>query len=406
MRIVVLSPRDPIPVYTGLSERIYQLCRHLGDEHTVRVLFPHEPHRKRTESGRMPDDRPFERVRLPSRVINVLERRVPGYSAVKGVYKLHPWLYPGVRAEFLEFDPDALVVEMPFLVPLALGASRGIDAPIVLTEHNVQYKITERLGIPGTRLMRQFEVGMIKQVDAVATVSETDHATLAEHVPAKRVVVAPNGVDTDRYSSALKRGAREIRRRHELSEPVFIYHGSLGNAQNGEAVDRLLGEVFPQLRRRYPDASLLLVGANPPNRTPQGVVCTGLVDELPYYLAAADVATVPLRSGSGTKLKILEYLATGVPVVTTTIGAEGLPIEHGEHALIADRTDRFVRETLRATRDGDLRDRLTGRGRELVESQFSWDRTLQSYNDILDELRAGDTCDRRIDIGSKISSKI
>jgi len=386
MRIAVLSPRDPIPIYTGLLERIYQLCRYLGEDHTVRVLFPHEPHRKRAESGRFPDDQPFERVGFRSRAIDALDRGVPAYSFLRGIYNLHPWLYAKVRSQLIEFDPDVLVVEMPFLVPVALAARRGLGVPTLLTEHNVEHKMAERLNVPGSRLLSRFEVAMIERVEGVITVSETDRRILADRVDMRHALVAPNGVDTDRYAPAFEPDREAIERPKELGAPVFVYHGNLGNAQNSEAITILLDRVFPALREAHPESTLLLIGANPPKTNEPGVVCTGLVDDLPRWLAAADAAIVPLESGSGTKLKVLEYFATGLPVVTTSIGAEGLPIEHEEHALIADGTSQLVREAGRVVGDQGLYDRLAYNGRELVEAEFSWERTLRPYDELIEQL--------------------
>lgn len=390
MRIAVLSPRDPVPVYTGLLERVYQLCRHLGTDHEVQVLFPYEKRRKAGETGRVPDDQPFRRVGLRSRAVDALERAIPDYSALKGGYHLHPWLYPQVRRHLRRFDPAVVVVEFPYLMPIARAASRDIDCTVVLTEHNVEYRLARRVGVPLWRVLYRYETFACDLADTVVTVSESDRDALVPHLDTDvSVRVAPNGVDVDRYHPANGDGeaTRRIRREYGLTDPTLVYHGNLGNAQNEEAVEVLLEDVFPPVRQEYGDASLLLVGADPPAVDRSGVVSTGVVDDLPAHLAAADVAAVPLRSGSGTKLKILEYLASGVPVVTTPVGTEGLPLQHGEHVLVADSPARVAGEALRLLRNDALYGRLRENGRELVVSGFSWSEVLQPYDDIVRDRR-------------------
>ncbi|WP_436926273.1 glycosyltransferase family 4 protein [Halosimplex amylolyticum] len=393
-RIAVLSPRDPVPVYTGLLERTYQTCRVLGNEHTVNVYFPYEKQRKRSESGRVPDDQPFARTGLESRAIDALERLIPEYSALKGLYHLHPWLYPSLREHLRAFDPDVVLVEFPYLVPLAKLASRGLDCRVVLSEHNVEYKFAQRLDIPLWRALRRFEIAACNRADAVFAVSEADRDELAPRLDdGVDLRVAPNGVDVDRYSPERADAAESIRERYGLSAPVLVFHGNLGNAQNAEVVDLLVEEVFPAVRDEFADASLLLIGAGPPESTPDGVVCTGVIDDLPAHVAAADVAVAPMLSGSGTNLKILEYLATGLPVVTTPIGAEGLSLTHGETALVADHRDAAA-ETVRVLRDDALRERLSSNGRDLAVSAFSWTSTLTPYREVVREQTGSTTAER------------
>jgi len=386
MRIAVLSLRDPVPIYTGLLERTYQVCRYLGERHTVRVYFPYESRRKNTEEGRVPDEQPFERVGLHSRAIDSLERLIPAYSPLKGLYHLHPWLYGPLRSRLHSYSPDIVIVEIPYLVPLAKLTCRGLGCTVVLTEHNIEYKFAKRLEIPLWRLLRRYELFVCNRVDAVLTVSETDRDTLTPHLDDDVVVgVAPNGVDVGRFTPERKRKAESIRDRYDLTSPVLVFHGNLGNAQNAEAVDLLLEEVFPTVRSEFETASLLLLGAGPPETTPPGVVCTGVVEDLPTHLAAADVAVAPLLSGSGTNLKILEYLATGLPVVTTPVGAEGLPLDHERTALVADPTD-VPAQTVRVLRDAQLRETLSENGRDLAVSEFSWANTLAPYETVIRDI--------------------
>jgi glycosyltransferase involved in cell wall biosynthesis len=381
-RITILSPRDPLPVNNGLSERVYQLAAYLGACHDVTVLYPFEPEHASSANGRVPEHS-FDRVGLRSRAVSVLERTIPDYSPLKGVYQFHPWLYPAVRERLRRDRPDVIVVEFPYLVPVVRAASRDLDTRVILSEHNVEYRFARRVGIPLWRLLAAFETWACSHVDAVVTVSEEDRRTLADRVDADvPLFVSPNGVDVNRYSPKARNRAGAIRNRYGLTTPTLVFHGNLANAHNSEAVKELLHDVFPAVRRKHPDATLFLVGGNPPETDQPGVITTGLVEDLPAHLAAADLAVAPMRSGSGTNLKILEYLATGLPVVTTPVGAEGFPLVDDEHARIV--TERSVGEAVvNLLNEGGILAGLGRRGRHLAEAEFDWSKTLELYDELL-----------------------
>ncbi|WP_158855663.1 glycosyltransferase family 4 protein [Halorhabdus sp. CUG00001] len=377
MQIALLAPRDPIPIYSGLMERIYQLGETLGADHDVTLYYPDEPSQRSTD-GRTPETCRFERVGIQNPLLSTLDSVVPSYSALRGLYKTHPWLYPTLRSKLREADPDAVVVEMPYLAPVALAAARGLDAPVVLSEHNVEYTLAERLDIGGAGLLKPFETTVANSVDTVVTVSEADRRTLDRDVRTP-IRVAPNGVDVNRYAPA----AADRAVTYDTDGPVIVYHGNLGNAQNGDAVERLVESLLPEIRRIHPEATLVLVGPNPPELDIDGVQVTGLIDDLPAHIARADLALVPLRAGSGTKLKILEYLAAGTPVVTTTVGAEGLPLVDGKHAIIRETDSELVAATDRLLSEPSAGKDLARNGRELAETEFAWGQTLKPYRELL-----------------------
>jgi glycosyltransferase involved in cell wall biosynthesis len=346
-------------------------------------VYPFEPSRTKSQNGRTPSDQPFERVQLENGVLNWLDSRIPHYSPLRGLYKTHPWLYPSLRNHVSKFEPDVIFVEMPFLMPVALAARYGREIPIILTEHNIQYKVTKRLSIPGTGPLRLFESFVANKSNVVATVSDTDKKILS-NISSTNIVVAPNGVDIDQYHPS--KSKLNLKEKYDLESPIFVYHGNLGNAQNSEAIDVLIDQVFPALKEEFPDAHLLLIGANPPEIEESGVVCTGIVDNLPAHIALADVATIPLLSGSGTKLKILEYMASGVPVVTTSIGAEGLPLDDGKNAAIENDWENFIQRVSDIIRDKNKSLSMSREARKMAETEFSWKATLEICDELLNEM--------------------
>ena len=189
--------------------------------------------------------------------------------------------------------------------------------------------------------------------------------------------VVPNGVDTQAYQPLPTNG----------SSSALLFIGTMGYAPCADAAQFMAVEILPRIRRAVPDAQLWLVGADPPpaiaRLQSEAVHVTGMVsDVVPYYRRCA-AAVVPLRAGGGTRLKILEAMALNRPVVSTTIGSEGLDVVDGEHILNADGADAFAQQVVRALHDRSLAERLARNARELVVAHYDWDtiaaRQLQTY---------------------------
>ncbi|MGO8870313.1 MAG: glycosyltransferase family 4 protein [Acidimicrobiales bacterium] len=158
--------------------------------------------------------------------------------------------------------------------------------------------------------------------------------------------------------------------------PVVLFQGTLTYPPNMDAVTWLVEEIAPRLREKLPDLQIRLVGKPAPgvaqlDRSP-AVSVVGAVKEMEPELARADVAVVPLRIGSGTRLKILESFAHRVPVVSTSVGADGLDVEDDVHLLLADTADAFASACLRALTDSDLRERLVDAAEDLFLRRYEW----------------------------------
>jgi len=181
------------------------------------------------------------------------------------------------------------------------------------------------------------------------------------------VVVVPNGVDLDRYKD--DSGA---------SEPgTLIFPGALTYSANFDAMAFFLHQIFPLVKARWPEVVLRITGKTngvPVDRLPldERVILTGYLDDVRPTVAQSWVCVVPLRVGGGTRLKILEAMALGTPVVSTSKGAEGLEVTQDEDILIADTPAEFADAVLRLLNDRALRARLAANGRRLVESRYGW----------------------------------
>jgi Glycosyl transferases group 1 len=212
-------------------------------------------------------------------------------------------------------------------------------------------------------------------VEAVALCSELDRARF----PHPNVVIVPNIYELP---------DQPVGRVEVSAPPTVVFQGVLGYPPNADGSRWLAGEIGPRLRQLRPDAQIRLVGADYGGvrnlHDPPRVITTGWVPEMVPELAKADVIAVPLRFGSGTRLKILEAFAHRIPVVSTTLGAEGLDARDGEHLLLADTAEAFAAACARALEDRELRVRLVDNASRLVSARYA---SANVQARIVDEVR-------------------
>jgi len=266
----------------------------------------------------------------------------------------------------------------------------------VLFEHNVETTIWQRhartAGDPvrkiyfGTQAKRMFayEKEVCRRVARVIAVSEVDAAQIQEMFGVSPVAHIPTGVDVAHFTPAAARKAS--------LDLVFI--GSMDWMANIDGVDYFMEEILPLIRRERPDCNFTVVGRRPTPKIQQyakddpRIRVTGTVPDVRPYLWDAAVSIVPLRIGSGTRLKIYESMAAKTPVVSTTIGAEGLEIHPPHDIRIADTPAEFARQCLELLDDANARRSIADAGWELVSSRFSWEQVTRQFESILAECAA------------------
>lgn len=303
-----------------------------------------------------------------------------------------------LREVAIALPADAIQIEHSFLAPYveALPGFRGLK---ILSLHNLgelQYRRLARLslGLPArldyslkARLMRRWEAEWAARFDCIIAVSEIDAQRLVSINPALRVAVIENGVDT-----------RQCPPLPDAVEQRLLFVGTMGYAPNVDAMLWFCDQVLPRIQDAVPPVQLSIVGRAPAPAIRKlarrkNVSVTGQVaDTTPYYRDAS-VVVVPLRAGGGTRLKILEAMAFGRPVVSTTLGCEGLAARDGEHLLIADSPAAFADAVIRLLNDRALRERLARDARRLVEERYDWvmigGKLLALYDRLLSTRRAG-----------------
>ena len=390
MRILWVKVGGLWPPNTGGRLRSFHLVRELARGHAVTLLTTHTPSENPLAQA--------EHLRECREVVSV-PFVVPKRTSVRFALALgRSWLSSlpvdvskfrvtalaaEVRRRLAAGEADVCVVD--FLSAL-INVPRESPVPVVLFAHNVEHMIWKRLCLaerrPWRRLLlelewrklRRYEAHACARADLTIAVSEQDRALLSAHAAGARVVSIPTGVDTAYFAP---NGAHE-------RAAALVFTGSMDWHPNEDAVLHFLDAILPRIRRDAPEVSFAVVGRNPSSRlraaaSAARVAVTGTVDDVRPYVGQAAVYVVPLRIGGGTRLKIFEALAMGKTVVSTAVGAEGLPLVDGEHFVAADDPAEFARAVVALLGDPVRRRALGQAGRRLVETRYSWAQVAREF---------------------------
>ena len=281
---------------------------------------------------------------------------------------------------------DALVCDF-----IAAGVNIEDLSRWVIFQHNVETMIWRRHAETAAdplrryyfrqqaRRMFDYEGSLCRRARHVVAVSETDARLLERTFGLERVSWVPTGVDVEHFARPAAAG--------QAGGLVFV--GSMDWMANIDGVKWFVSEVLPLIRRRKPDCTLALVGRNPAPSVRKlaeqdsRIQVPGTVPDVRPYLWGSAVSIVPLRIGSGTRLKIYEAMAAGTAVVSTPVGAEGLPLTHGENVLLAETAQDFADCCVELLDDPCKRARIAQQALALVRSRFSWETAAREFENIL-----------------------
>jgi sugar transferase (PEP-CTERM/EpsH1 system associated) len=392
MRILMVSPYIPSPT-SGNRSRSYYLLNMLARQHTVSLLAiddgvtPAAPHslaplQDFTSTLQIV---PFPVV-YPKRVRQLLNT-LSGKST---------YLSQHVTTSMQDALTDLLAREqydaLIFECALASDYLLPPQVKIILDQHNIEYEVLYRTYLHEpfslrkwynwreSRLVKQAEIRLCQRADALVMTSERERVVMKKLLPHTMIAVVPNGVDISYFNGA-----------STAEEHRIIFTGSMEYYPNIEAVLFFARKCWPRIREALPDATWQIVGKNPlPDvqklaRLP-GVTVTGSVADVRPYFNQATVAIVPLLVGGGTRLKILEAMAMRIPVVSTSLGCEGLAVEAGRHLLVADKAEVFAQSVIELLTHPERRQGLVEAGRELVEAEYSWEKCADRLQEVVAEV--------------------
>ena len=397
MKILWLNAGLLLPLDKGGKLRTWHLMRHLARRHSITYVCFSEPNEKKEHREGM--------VEVCNSLVTVA-RTDPSKGSLRfyadaarhltsplpyAVGKYRSDEYAG-RVQYLLQHGKFDVLVADFLPPVA-NLPASIPIPAVLFTHNVEAEIwrrhAENASNPVSRVllkqqwqrMLRFERQALTRFDLVLAVSDTDRQTFGRLYPGALrhpVHVIQTGVDTSYFTPLPGREKRAH----------LVFTGSMDWLPNEDGMAYFVREILPLIRQSLPDATLSIVGRAPTPAVQRlahesGVEVTGRVDDVRPHVAAGEVYVVPLRIGGGTRLKIFEAMSMAKAVVSTTIGAEGLPVTSGRDILIADEPARFADAVVGLVNRADERGRIERAARQLVVQKYDWTAVARDFEEAL-----------------------
>ena len=407
MRILFITPQLPYPPRQGTSIRNFGLISHLARRHTVDLLSFLAPGDELVADS--PLDQLCRRVAAVPQPERPVGRRLRDtfFSAKPDMaHRLASDAMNRLVREWLATGGyDLVQIEGIELAQYADAVDRRMTA-VVFDDHNCEYLLQARNALTDLPMprrwhaagysfvqwakLRRYEAAVCRAADAVLAVSQPDRDALARIAPSAGITVAPNGIDLDAFD-----GLAANARRDDLFRVVFT--GKMDYRPNIDAMLWFGREVLPRVADRVPNVLLQVVGMNPHPRLDvlrrgPNVQITGVVTDVRPYLRDADVYVIPMRVGGGTRFKALEAMAAARPIVSTSLGVEGIGVTDEQELLIADSAPAFADAIARLAADrageGALARRLGTAARAFVAAKYTWDRIIPTVEQVYADLAA------------------
>ena len=390
MRILWIKTELLHPVDKGGKIRTYQMLRALARHHQVTYLCL-------DDGSAAPDALARSREYAQETVTVPFAPPAKGSLGFYGAlaanlfspvpYALERYKSAALKSQITARAANADLVVCDFLMP-TINVVDGLPSQVVLFQHNVEAVIWKRHAtVPQNplrraymtlqwRRMERFEASECRRFAHVVAVSESDAQVFRQQYGIQSVSDVPTGVDLDYFTPTP--GSRRA-----TAELVFV--GSMDWMPNDEGIRWFASDVFRLVQQRVPGARLTVVGRSPSAamralaKGNPNIEVTGTVPDVRPYLERAALSVVPLRIGGGTRLKIYEAMALGAPIVSTTIGAEGLPVQDGEHLRLADSPEAQAAAIVDLLQRPDEAQRLAAHARHYVEQHCSWEAVATQF---------------------------
>ena len=388
MKILYVTQIVPYPPHGGVLQRGYNLLRELGKHHEIHLLAFHHP-------NELPHGEPVERslreLRGFCRTVEYFKlwpKKSPAHmmaALALGALRSDPFSVlahrsPALRARLRELCATPGAFDLVHLDTIALAQYAGDcgGIPLTLAHHNVESQLmarrAERERGFAQRWYVRSQAERLRRLEARVCrdfvnimVSDADAETLRGICPDAHTCVVSNGVDTEYF-----------RPRSGQETPLLVFTGGMGMFANRDAVHWFIDEIWPLVRVQVPEARFAAIGKFPSQHARESaardpsIEVPGFVDDIRPVVARAAIYVVPMRVGGGTRLKVLDAMAQGKAIVSTTLGAEGIDATAGEHFELADDPASFAACVVKLLRDPTERARLGAAARKRIEEKYAW----------------------------------
>lgn len=398
MKILLISSYLPFPLFSGGQVRLYNLIKELSTKHEITLICEKRPNQ--TEN----DIREVEEI--CSKVITVDRRKQWSFrNILKSGNSKHSFLVTGHThpvmkqkiIEELENNSFDLIHVETFYVMQNLPETK---IPVVLVEHNIEYKVYERFLERAPKVLRPLlavDVAKIKeeeeafwrQADALVAVSKDDIHVMQES--GLKPYIVSNGVNTDQFT---------LKERLDVAdqEKRILFIGDFKWIQNRDAIQYIIKEIWPEIKSKLSNGlagklKLWIVSRNIPNNIQSMSLDSDILyDEAsssrstPELFQEADILLAPIRVGGGTSYKIIESMSCGTPVVTMKLSADALEAKDGEELMVGKSADDLADKTIQLLQDKKLYERISKNGRNFVEQHYTWEEIAKKLDEVYEKV--------------------
>lgn len=399
MKILILTPQLPYPPQQGTSLRNYHIIRGLAERHEITLL-------SFVEEGQTADSatiaplyqlcQHIETVPAPARTTAQRLRHLFTTSLPDMAHRLYSPAFEAALNRLLnEGQFDIVQIEGIELARyIAEVRTTSLGSHIVFDDHNAETELQRRNFLADLQIprrwpaalyswlqigrLRRFERWACQQANAVVVVSAADRDHLPISNPQSPISIIPNCLDTESYNNS----------RNDNDVPCYdlVFSGKMDYRPNVDAVLWFVQEIWPMVKQKRPNSTLAIVGQKPhprlePLRQQEGITLTGRVESVQPYLAGASLCIMPFRVGSGTRLKLIEAMAAGKAIISTPVGAEGFPVEHGRELWLAETAQAFGTAVLHLLNHPDQRHQLGQTARQFAQ-QYDWRVVIPRFEDV------------------------
>jgi glycosyltransferase involved in cell wall biosynthesis len=390
MKVLMLTPYLPFPPFSGGQTRSYNLIKNLSKKHEITLfsLIKDDEEKKNIkELEKYCKVRVFKRSKTPWTLRNILKTGFGLYPFLV-IRNLVPEEKEAVAQELSNQKYDLIHAETFYVMPHIPST----NIPILMVEQTIEYSVYKHfvedqapfimrplLWIDVLKL-KYWETKIWKRADRVVAMSDSDRKSMNSLVPNLKIDIVPNGIDVEYFSKERPEGK---------GGPRVLYVGNFKWLQNVEAVEVLLSEVFPKILRQVPNAKLWIVGQYIPDeikaKASKEIQITEAIPDIREAYINSTVLVTPIKGPGGTRLKILEAMASALPVVTTSVGAEGLNVVNGKHVLISDNMDKLAGLAVGIINNKKHARELGDNARKFVIENYRWQISADRLDNIYKE---------------------